>query len=78
MTARISCNPQCSATHGEDCTLQVFCCEVDGIFSTLLNDDELLAQLFALLDHVRPDIFTTIMFAHCVCSLTGSMVATPA
>ena len=32
--------------------LQVFCCEVDGIFTTLLNDDELLAQLFALLDHV--------------------------
>ena len=33
--------------------LQVFCCEVDGIFSTLLTDDELLAQLFGLLDHVR-------------------------
>ncbi len=33
--------------------LQVFCCEVDGIFSTLLNDNELQAQLFGLLDHVR-------------------------
>ena len=31
---------------------QVFCCEVDGIFNTLLDDAELLDLLFSLLNQV--------------------------
>ncbi len=33
---------------------QVLCCEVDAIFSTLLEDGELCGSLFALLDQPRP------------------------
>ena len=33
--------------------MQVFCCEVDGIFTTLLSDDELLELLFSLLEQVQ-------------------------
>ncbi len=58
------------------CRLQVFCCEVDGIFSTLLNDDALQAQLFGLLDHVRPARLPPPMLApsQAINSLIGALV----
>jgi hypothetical protein len=29
---------------------EIFCCEVEGIFNTLLENEDLLAQLFSLLE----------------------------
>ena len=34
--------------------VQVLCCEVDAIFSTLLEDADLCGSLFTLLDQPRP------------------------
>jgi hypothetical protein len=34
--------------------MQVLCCEVDAVFSTLLEDGALCGALFALLDQPRP------------------------
>lgn len=33
---------------------EIFCCEVEGIFNTLLEDEELLSLLFSLLKAPRP------------------------
>lgn len=33
---------------------EVFCCEVDAIFSTLVEDEQLMGQLFSLLESPRP------------------------
>ncbi|KAI7837910.1 hypothetical protein COHA_008291 [Chlorella ohadii] len=33
---------------------EIFCCEVEGIFNTLLEDEELLGLLFSLLEAPRP------------------------
>ena len=34
--------------------LQVLCCEVDAIFSTMLGDPAIMGALFGLLDQPRP------------------------
>jgi serine/threonine-protein phosphatase 6 regulatory subunit 3 len=33
---------------------EIFCCEVEGVYNTLLENDELLDRLFGLLDQQRP------------------------
>lgn len=33
---------------------EIFCCEVEGVYNTLLENDELLDRLFGLLDQPRP------------------------
>lgn len=34
--------------------MQVFCCEIDGIFDALVNSSDLLAYLFSILEQARP------------------------
>jgi hypothetical protein len=49
---------------------EVFCCEVDGIFSTLLESTELLDELFSLLDaEAALDCVTAGYFARVVGTL---------
>ena len=38
--------------------LQVLCCEVDGIFDTLVQSEDLLSHLFSILEQQRPLVST--------------------
>lgn len=43
-----------SAKQAEFDLLQVLCCEVDGIFDTLVSDNSVLSYLFSILEQARP------------------------
>jgi len=46
--------PQMKGFAYNNVLIQVFCCEVDGIFDALVNSSDLLAYLFSILEQARP------------------------